>query len=159
MAAALDNPKLTAGDKAALLLSIARRSYSMPTAGSFVRVLVDADRIAVLPQIADALRDAEERRRRRGDGAGSTRAFPLTDAQAAELKAALEKRFGKKIEATVNVDPALGGGARITVGDTVIDGTDRSPAGGDGHPIASLNRITTRAPAAQSRRDARTPCS
>ena len=65
-------------------------------------------------------------------------AFPLTDAQLAELTAALEKHFGKKIEATVNVDPALIGGARITVGDTVIDALGRGAAPGDGHPAASL---------------------
>ena len=53
-------------------------------------------------------------------------AFPLTDAQLAELKEALEKRFGKKIEATVNIDPELVGGARITVGDTVIDASVRA---------------------------------
>ena len=53
-------------------------------------------------------------------------AFPLTDPQVAELKGALEKRFGKKIEATVNVDPELVGGARITVGDTVIDASVRA---------------------------------
>ena len=41
--------------------------------------------------------------------------------QLLELTAALEKHFAKKIEATVNVDPELIGGARITVGDTVID--------------------------------------
>ncbi len=39
------------------------------------------------------------------------------------MKAALERHFGKKIETSVNVDPALIGGARITVGDTVVDGT------------------------------------
>ena len=39
------------------------------------------------------------------------------------LKEALERRFGKKIEARVTVDPALIGGARIVVGDTVIDGS------------------------------------
>ena len=50
-------------------------------------------------------------------------AFPLSEAQLADLRAALEKRFGKKVEATVAVDPALIGGVRITVGDTVIDGT------------------------------------
>ena len=39
------------------------------------------------------------------------------------MKAALERRFGKKIEATVSVDRELIGGARIVVGDTVIDGS------------------------------------
>jgi F-type H+-transporting ATPase subunit delta len=120
-AAALDNPKLTAADKTALLLSIAGERLDA-TGRSFVRVLVDADRVALLPQIRalfEALKDD-------ADGVAKARidsAFPLSDAQTAELKAALEKRFGRKIEATVNVDPALGGGARITVGDTVIDGT------------------------------------
>jgi len=120
-AAALDNPKLTAADKSTLLLSIGGDRLDA-TGRSFVRVLVDADRIAVLPQI----RTLFEALKNDADGVAKATidtAFPLSDAQAADLKAALEKRFGRKIEATVNVDPALGGGARITVGDTVIDGT------------------------------------
>jgi F-type H+-transporting ATPase subunit delta len=120
-AAALDNPKLTAADKTALLLSISGDRLDA-TGRSFVRVLVDADRIAVLPQI----RELFEALKHDADGVADARidsAFPLTDGQLAELMTALQKRFGKKIEATVNVDPALGGGARITVGDTVIDGT------------------------------------
>jgi len=121
MAAALDNPKLTAGDKEALLLSVC--GGSLDTLGrNFVRVLVEADRVAVLPEVAalfEALKNDAE-------GIAMARiesAFPLTDAQVSELTTALEKRFGKKIEATVNIVPALIGGARITVGDTVIDGT------------------------------------
>jgi len=50
-----------------------------------------------------------------------TSAFPLAESELAGLKAALEKRFHKKIEATVTVDETLIGGARIVVGDTVID--------------------------------------
>lgn len=120
-AAALDNPKLTAADKAALLLSIAGDRLDA-TGRNFVRVLVEADRVAVLPQI----RTLFEALKNDADGVAKARidsAFPLSDAQTTELTAALERRFGRKIEATVNVDPALGGGARITVGDTVIDGT------------------------------------
>ena len=49
--------------------------------------------------------------------------MPLSDEETATLTKALEKRFGKKIEATVAVNPALIGGARITVGDAVIDGS------------------------------------
>ena len=121
VAAALDNPKLTSADKAALVLSIAGDRLDA-SGRNFVHVLVDGDRIGVLPQIHTLF----EALKNDTDGVSKARidtAFPLTDAQAADLKAALEKRFGKKIETTINVDPALGGGARITVGDTVIDGT------------------------------------
>jgi F-type H+-transporting ATPase subunit delta len=51
------------------------------------------------------------------------RAFPLSDAQTAGITASLEKRYGKKVDATVVVNPALIGGARITVGDAVLDGS------------------------------------
>jgi F-type H+-transporting ATPase subunit delta len=40
-----------------------------------------------------------------------------------QLRGALEKRFGKKIETTVTVNPDLIGGARVTVGDAVLDGS------------------------------------
>ena len=82
-------------------------------------------RLAVLPEIAmlfEGLKDAAE-------GMAKARidsAFPLSDAQLAEITAALEKHFGKKIEASVNIEPSLIGGARITVGDTVIDGSVQS---------------------------------
>jgi F-type H+-transporting ATPase subunit delta len=119
VARALDNPKLTAGDKGALLLSIAGDKLDA-TVRNFVRVLVEADRVALLPQIAtlfDALRHEAE-------GVAMARidtALPLTDDELASLTATLAKRFRKRIEATVNVAPELLGGARISVGDTVID--------------------------------------
>ncbi len=37
----------------------------------------------------------------------------------------LETRFGKKIEASVKVDPEIIGGIKIVVGDTVIDASVR----------------------------------
>jgi F-type H+-transporting ATPase subunit delta len=121
VATALDNPNLSAGDKESLLLSLCGERLNRE-GRNFVRVLVDADRVALLPEIASLFGtlkdDAEGVARARIDSA-----YPVTDAQLAELTAALEKRFGKKIEATVAVDPALIGGARIAVGDTVIDGT------------------------------------
>ena len=121
IAVALDNPRLTAGDKESLLLSVAGNELDA-TARSFVRVLVEADRIGVVPEIAalfDELKNGAE-------GVARARidtAFALSGDDLAAITRALEKRFGKKIEATVNVDPELIGGARISVGDTVIDGT------------------------------------
>jgi F-type H+-transporting ATPase subunit delta len=119
MARLLDNPKFTPGDKESLILSICGDKLDA-MGRRFVKVLVEADRVALLPQVAalfDALKNDVE-------GVATARiesAFPLTDTQMAELTDALEKRFGKTIEAIVSVDPELVGGARITVGDTVID--------------------------------------
>ena len=121
MAAALDNPKLTATDKEALLLKVCGDRLD-PLGRNFVRVLIEADRVGVLPQISmlfEGLKDGAE-------GVAKARidtAFPLSDGELADIKAALERHFGKKIEATVAVDPELIGGARVTVGDTVIDGS------------------------------------
>jgi F-type H+-transporting ATPase subunit delta len=121
VAATLDNPRLTAGDKESLLLSICGDRLGAEQRG-FLRVLVQADRIALLPQIRTqflALKDSAE-------GVAKARidsAFPLSAAELADLTGALERHFGRRIEATVEVDPALIGGARITLGDTVIDGT------------------------------------
>ena len=124
MRQALDNPKLTAADKESLVLSVCGDKLNAE-GRRFVRVLVEAERVALLPHIAE-LFDA---RKNDAEGVAAARidsAFPLTDEQVAELKTALEKRFGKKIEPSVNVDPELVGGARITVGDTVIDASVRA---------------------------------
>ena len=121
VAEALDNPRLDTGAKESLLLSIGGDRFT-PEARNFVRVLVESERIELLPQIAemfDALKnDAESVAK-----ATIESAYELTDAQVAELRDALEKRFGKRIEATVVVNRELIGGARVTVGDAVLDGS------------------------------------
>ena len=119
VALALDNPKLTGADKESLVLSVCGDGLD-PMGRNFVRVLIDADRVSLLPQIQGLF----ETLKNEIDGVAKAQidsAFPLTDAQVDELKSSLEKHFGKKIEASVTVDPTLIGGARITVGDTVID--------------------------------------
>jgi len=89
---------------------------------NFVRVLVEAERVALLPHIA-AMFDTLKNQAESVATATIESAYELTPAQVDELKAALEKRFGKKIEATVTINPKLIGGARITVGDSVLDGS------------------------------------
>lgn len=121
VAEALDNPRLDAAAKESLLLSIGGDRFA-GEARNFIRVLVEAERIALLPQISamfDTLKDDAEATAK----ATIESAFELTDAQVAELRGALEKRFGRKIEATVTVNPELIGGARVSVGDAVLDGS------------------------------------
>lgn len=119
VARALDNPVLDTAARESLLLSICGDQLNAQ-GRSFVRVLIEADRIALLPQIQqmfESLKDAAEGVAK----ATIETAFAFEGNELSELTAALEKRFGRKIEATVSVKPELIGGARVTVGDTVID--------------------------------------
>jgi F-type H+-transporting ATPase subunit delta len=121
VAKALDNPRLDSGAKEALLLSIAGDRFNEP-ARNFIRLLVESERVTLLPQIAamfETLKDDAESTAK----ATIESAFALTDAQLAQMQQALEKRFGRKIETTVSVNPDLIGGARVTVGDAVLDGS------------------------------------
>ncbi|HQU48800.1 MAG TPA: F0F1 ATP synthase subunit delta [Casimicrobiaceae bacterium] len=119
MRVALANPTLGDGAKESLFLSICGDGLDAD-ARSFVRVLIEADRIG----LAREIREVFEKRRHDAEGvarASIESAMPLSEADLAALRSALERRFGRKVEATVSVNPALIGGARITVGDTVID--------------------------------------
>jgi len=118
---ALDNPKLSAPEKESMFLSLCGDKLD-GDGRNFIRVLIEGDRIGLLPEIRelfDTLKDGADGVAR----AQITSAFPLDDKQLGDLKAALERRFGKTIEATVSVDRELIGGAKIVVGDTVIDGS------------------------------------
>ncbi|MCC6195675.1 MAG: F0F1 ATP synthase subunit delta [Burkholderiales bacterium] len=121
VADALDNPRLTAPAKESLLLAVAGDGLS-EEGRNFVRVLVGADRIALMPVIAtlfESLKDG-------ADGVAKATiesAYPLDGDDLADLTIALARRFKRRIEPTVVVNEALVGGARITVGDEVIDGT------------------------------------
>ncbi len=129
VAQSLDNPRLGDPEKESLLLSLMGEALD-EDGRSFVRVLVDGDRVKLMPEVAalfDTLKDQAE-------GAAKAEietAFELsgdqlrelTGAQLSELTTALERRFGKRIEASVRVNRDLIGGARVTVGDTVLDGT------------------------------------
>ena len=121
IADALDNPKLDAPAKESLLLSICGERLN-PEGRNFVRLLVEADRITLMPAIASLFETLKDE----ADGVAKATietAFPLEGTDLADLTAALERRFKRKVEATVVVNPDLVGGARITVGDNVIDGT------------------------------------
>ena len=91
---------------------------------NFVRVLVENERLQVLPEIRDlfvALKNEHEGVLE----AEIASAFPLDDAALAALKADLEARFKAAINVKVILAPELIGGVRIAVGDEVIDASVR----------------------------------
>lgn len=119
MRTALASPRLGDAEKASLLLSVTGDRLD-DDARSFVRVLIESDRIALAREIHELYE------KRRNDAEGIARAtiesaLPVSDDELAGLKVALERKLGRKVEATVKVNAELIGGARITVGDTVID--------------------------------------
>jgi F-type H+-transporting ATPase subunit delta len=117
--AALDNPRLEVEAKESLFLGICGDKLN-GDGRRFIRVLLEADRLGLLPEIRqlfDALKDEADGLAR----AQIISAFPIDDAELGALRTALERRFGKKIEATVTIDSELIGGAKVVVGDKVID--------------------------------------
>lgn len=90
--------------------------------GNFVMVLAENDRLALLPEIAAQF----ETLKANAEGtleATITSAQALTQAQIDDLVAGLKAKFKRDVNVQVAVDPELIGGAVITIGDQVIDGS------------------------------------
>jgi F-type H+-transporting ATPase subunit delta len=118
------DPKVSAGQVRELIASVLKEPLSDP-ARNLLATVVDNGRLAALPAIAaqyHALLNASSG----VSDAVIESAFPIEPAQLAEVVAALEKRFARKLEATVVVEPELIGGIRVVVGDEVLDTSVRA---------------------------------
>jgi F-type H+-transporting ATPase subunit delta len=127
MRSILSDPKVGAQQKKDLFHAIAGER-SEPTVKNLLAVLVDNRRESLIAEVAaqfDELKRDHERVLR----ARITSAQPLSEAQRADIVGALERRYGKKIEAELDVDPELLGGARVQVGDQVIHASVRDALG------------------------------
>jgi F-type H+-transporting ATPase subunit delta len=87
-----------------------------------LHMLIERDRVRLLPQIAEAYAEAWNESR----GVLAARAVSAVELDAAErqaLTAALEKATGQGIELQTQVDPAVLGGLKVTLGGRTFDGT------------------------------------
>lgn len=120
----LTDPRLNNAQRIELFTGLIKTPITA-TARNFIELLVDNDRVLVLPEIAqqfDLLKNQFE-----GTAlAEITSAFELSEAQVQELVSALEKKFGLKLKPAVSVDPDLIGGVRVVVGDQVLDTSVRA---------------------------------
>lgn len=118
-----NNPKLLPAQIAEVFLDVVGAGLSEDQQ-NFVRILVDNERLQVLPEIRELF--AELKNRHEGiKEAEVTSAFPIDDPTLKNLIAQLEARFQCKLQASVRVDPDLIGGVRIAIGDEVIDASVR----------------------------------
>lgn len=89
---------------------------------NLLTVLAGYDRLSLLPEISaqfEVLKAEAEGKLE----ATIVSAQAMSQSQVDEMLAALKARFGRDVEASVAVDDSLIGGAVITVGDQVIDGS------------------------------------
>ena len=103
---------------------------------SLMVLLLESDRIALVPQIALAFGDLVDRR----EGIAKARittAVPLKDAEQRELVSRLERESNRKLRATFAVDPRLIGGAKVQIGDHLIDSSVRAKLVALGRQLAS----------------------
>ena len=120
----LESPAVAIDAKTRVIQAIGARMQLDATVANFVRVIVDNGRTELLREVEAAL--GEELNARMGIAqAEVTSARPLSEQQRRELTVAIEKRTGKKIEASFSEDADLLGGAVVRVGSTVFDGSVR----------------------------------
>ena len=113
------NPKLSDQQVAETFLSLLKSNVT-PEVKNFVAMLVENGRLNLLPEIAEQFHALKNQQEGAAD-AEITSAFALSDAQVKDLVATLERKFGRKLNPSVKVDPALIGGVRVLVGDEVLD--------------------------------------
>jgi F-type H+-transporting ATPase subunit delta len=117
--AAMSDPRLGEADRARVFASLLQGEVS-PFARNFINLLVQNDRLLLLPDIAEqfqALRNCHEGMAQ----VDIASAFALTPEQLKDLLSALELKFGLKLKPHVTVDSSLIGGVRVAVGDQVLD--------------------------------------
>lgn len=114
---------LTAAQLQELFLSLCQEELSAE-AKNFVQLLIEYDRLTLLPEIFAQFETLKNEREGVVDARIST-AFALEAAQLASLVAELEKRFKRRIKPQVSIERDLIGGVRVVVGDEVIDGSVR----------------------------------
>ena len=115
------DPAVSSERVAGLIIEVAGTDLG-ERGGNFVKVLAENDRLSVLPEIVAQF----ETLKANSEGtleATITSAQPLSQPQVDDLVAGLKAKFNRKVNVQVAVDPELIGGAVITIGDQVIDGS------------------------------------
>jgi F-type H+-transporting ATPase subunit delta len=124
MQAFAGNPNVTPAQLAETIASLVKSPLN-PEANNFIAMLAENGRVALLPEIAAQFTELKNASAGAADATVYS-AFDISADQLSALVATLEKKFGRKLNPTVEVDPSLIGGVRVVVGDEVLDTSVRA---------------------------------
>ena len=125
LALMLDSPAVQRANKRAVVEALVKQMGASRTLRNFLLVVVDRGRTRLLPEIQEAF----DRRLDERQGivrAEVSSAHELAEQEKAELRGALERLTGRRVEAAYRLDPALLAGAVVRVGSTIYDGSVRT---------------------------------
>ncbi len=116
-----NNPKISAEQVFDVIKGVFEQKQALPETGrNFLRVVTENGRVDVLPEIAQQFRALVNAQLGASDAVVYS-AYEIDSAALAELAGVLEKRFARKLNLQVVLQPELIGGVRVVVGDEVLD--------------------------------------
>ena len=119
-----DNPRVTQEQVFGVVTGAAKVVLA-PVVANFLRTVLENGRLAALPLMAQQFQTHVSAHQGVSE-ALIVSAFPINADQVADIQGSLEKRFGRKLKSSVEVDPELIGGVRVVVGDEVLDTSVRA---------------------------------
>lgn len=117
----LDDPTISREKIADLLISICGDKVDAQ-GGNLIKLMSESGRLSLMSEVTEIYEELVASSKGMID-AKMVSAFEVTDAQKESVIASLKKRFNKEVRLEVSVDADLIGGAVITAGDLVIDGS------------------------------------
>jgi F-type H+-transporting ATPase subunit delta len=117
-----DNPRISALQVFDLIAGVAlQKGLALDgKVANLLRAVLDNGRLVALPEISAQFTRLVNTQSGVSDAVIES-AFPIEGAQLNDVVASLERRFARKLNATVAVNPELIGGIRVSVGDEVLD--------------------------------------
>ena len=114
-----DSPKVTSAQVFDLMVGIAKSALT-DAARNFLQAVIENGRLSVLPEIASQFRALKNAQSGSSDAVVFS-AFAIDASALAAVALSLEKRFDRKLNVSVELQPELIGGIRVVVGDEVLD--------------------------------------
>ena len=119
-----DDPKVDPTQVYDVITGVAKTTLDTKL-GNLLRLLIANGRLEALPGIGEQFSALVKAQSGTSDAVIHS-AFAIEPAQLDGVIATLEKRFGRKLSASVTIDPTLIGGIRVVVGDEVLDTSVRA---------------------------------